>query len=39
MSVRHAYQLAPVGTFTSVHAAGTQYVDAKKTQFASSIAA
>lgn len=37
--MRYTYQLAPDGTFMSVHAAGTQYEEAKKTQYASPMAA
>lgn len=32
-------QLAPEGTFMSVHAAGTQYEEAEKTQYGSPMAA
>lgn len=37
--MRRAYQLAPEGTFMSVHAAGTQYEEAEKTQYGSPMAA
>ena len=38
MGRRRAYQLAPDGTFMSEHAAGTQYEEAEKTQYASPMA-
>ena len=38
LGTRHAYQLAPDGTFMSEHAAGTQYEEAEKTQYASPMA-
>ena len=37
--MRCAYQLAPEGTFMSVHAVGTQYDEAEKTQYGFPMAA
>lgn len=37
--MKHAYQLAPDGTFMRGHAAGTQYEEAEKTQYGFPIAA
>ena len=38
MGIGNAHQLAPDGTFMSEHAAGTQYEEAEKMQYASPMA-